>query len=203
MTKQHLPREASPRAFEGTSALPPDTRGRAPAPRVADRFPRGIWLPVVIKIVLGLGAAVVLAQIATRAGSATPAAAVESPAGSSSASLVPAPPAPASSSLATEPARAPAEPARADPSIESHGGVLADGRVVLNAASEVDLMKIPGIGPSRARAILALKQRLAKFRTVEELLRVKGIGRKTLRRIQPLVVVDVPRTSDGGLAISP
>ena len=53
-------------------------------------------------------------------------------------------------------------------------------------------MKLPGIGPSRARAILALRQRLAKFRAVEDLLRVKGIGRKTLRRIKPNVVLDRP-----------
>jgi competence ComEA-like helix-hairpin-helix protein len=203
MTKQHLPREASPRAFEGSSALSPDTRGRASAPRVVDRFPRGIWLPVVIKIVLALGAAFVLAQIATRAGSASPAQGVEPLASSSSAPLATTPPAAASSPPATERVSASAEPARVDPSIEGRGGSLADGRVVLNAASEVELMKIPGIGPSRARAILALKQRLAKFRSVEELLRVKGIGRKTLRRIQPLVVVDVPRSSDAGSATAP
>jgi competence protein ComEA len=71
-------------------------------------------------------------------------------------------------------------------------GLLADGRVVLNAASEAELTKLPGIGPSRARAILALRQRLTKFRAVEDLLRIKGIGRKMLRRLRPSVVVDRP-----------
>jgi competence protein ComEA len=76
--------------------------------------------------------------------------------------------------------------------------VLPDGRIILNLAGEEELMKLPGIGPSRARAILALRQRLAKFRAVEDLLRVKGIGRKTLRRIKPNVVLDRPADRDGG-----
>jgi competence protein ComEA len=72
------------------------------------------------------------------------------------------------------------------------GGLLADGRVILNAASETELTKLPGIGPSRARAIVALRQHLKKFRAVEDLLRIKGIGRKMLRRLRPNVVLDRP-----------
>jgi competence protein ComEA len=80
---------------------------------------------------------------------------------------------------------------------------LPDGRIILNVAGEDELTKLPGIGPSRARAILALRQRLSKFRAVEDLLRVKGIGRKTLRRIKPNVVLDRPpagKPTDGGVA---
>jgi competence protein ComEA len=87
----------------------------------------------------------------------------------------------------------PAE-ARGDPG----PGIMADGRVILNVASEDELTKLPGIGPSRARAIVALRQRLAKFRAVEDLLRVKGIGRKTLRRLKPNVVLDRPPGGDAG-----
>jgi competence protein ComEA len=71
-------------------------------------------------------------------------------------------------------------------------GLLADGRVVLNEATENELTKLPGIGPSRARAILALRQRLTRFKAVEDLLRVKGIGRKMLRRLRPNLVLDRP-----------
>jgi competence protein ComEA len=70
--------------------------------------------------------------------------------------------------------------------------VLPDGRVILNLAGEDDLRRLPGIGPTRARAILALRQHLAKFRAVEDLLRVRGIGRKILQRIRPAVVIDRP-----------
>lgn len=71
-------------------------------------------------------------------------------------------------------------------------GILPDGRVVLNIASEEDLKKLPGIGPSRAKAILALRERRGKFRSTSELLRVKGIGRKTLARLTPRMVLDPP-----------
>jgi competence protein ComEA len=71
-------------------------------------------------------------------------------------------------------------------------GLLADGRVILNEATESELTKLPGVGPSRARAILALRQRLTRFKAVEDLLRVKGIGRKMLRRIRPHLVLDRP-----------
>jgi competence protein ComEA len=86
----------------------------------------------------------------------------------------------------------------ADAGAEPSPGVTADGRVILNIATEDELTRLPGIGPVRARAIVALRQRLAKFRAVEDLLRVKGIGRKTLRRIKPNVVLDRPLGSDGG-----
>jgi competence protein ComEA len=81
--------------------------------------------------------------------------------------------------------------------------VLPDGRVVLNLASEAELTKLPGIGPSRARAILALRQRLTKFRAVEDLLRIKGIGRKMLRRLRPSVVLDRPVLDPGAAPPAP
>ncbi len=59
----------------------------------------------------------------------------------------------------------------------------------LNQASEQQLRSLPGIGPSRARAIVVLRERLGGFRHVRQLLRVKGIGRATFRRIRPLVTV--------------
>jgi competence protein ComEA len=80
-------------------------------------------------------------------------------------------------------------PSPAPPTV---AGILPDGRVVLNAASEDDLRKLPRVGPSRARSILALRAKLGKFRSVNDLLRVKGIGRKTLERMKPKLVVDPP-----------
>lgn len=66
----------------------------------------------------------------------------------------------------------------------------ADGRLILNRAQESDLVKLPGVGPKRARAILQLRQRLGQFRSVRDLLRVRGIGHRSLRKLKPLVVVD-------------
>jgi competence protein ComEA len=74
----------------------------------------------------------------------------------------------------------------------SSGGVLPDGRVVLNLATVEDLQRLPGVGQRRAEAILELRARLKKFRRTTDLLRVRGIGAKSLKRLEPLLVVDPP-----------
>lgn len=58
----------------------------------------------------------------------------------------------------------------------------------LNAATQVELEALPGIGPTRARAILQSRQR-RRFRRVRDLLRVPGVGPRTLRRVRPWVEV--------------
>jgi competence protein ComEA len=73
-----------------------------------------------------------------------------------------------------------------------------DDPVVLNEATDADLRRLPGIGAKRADAILSLRARLGRFRAVEDLLKVKGIGRATLKRLRPLVRLD-GMPPDGGL----
>ncbi len=81
---------------------------------------------------------------------------------------------------------APAAPSVAAP----HGSASPDDPVVLNTATLEDLRRLPGIGQKRADAILALRARLGRFRALEDLLKVKGLGRATLKRIRPLVRLD-------------
>lgn len=72
--------------------------------------------------------------------------------------------------------------------------VTADGKIILNLASESDLRHLPGIGAKRAAAILALRAKLGgRFKRLSELLRVKGIGAKGLKKIEPRVVLDAPK----------
>ncbi len=81
----------------------------------------------------------------------------------------------------------------ASPDASAPGAALTpDGKVILNLAREDDLRRLPGIGPSRAQAILALRERLGRFKRPEDLLRVRGIGRRSLARLRPLIVVDPP-----------
>ncbi len=68
-------------------------------------------------------------------------------------------------------------------------------KIVLNTAEAADLTKLPGVGAKRAQAILELRARLGRFRKVTDLLRVRGIGVKGLRKIEPLVVLDLPPVS--------
>jgi competence protein ComEA len=73
-----------------------------------------------------------------------------------------------------------------------------DDPVVLNTATTEDLRRLPGIGEKRATAILALRARLGRFRAVEDLLKVKGIGRATLRRLRPMIRIDPSPVPDAG-----
>jgi competence protein ComEA len=83
-------------------------------------------------------------------------------------------------------------PATTGSSQAPNGGLTADGKVILNLATAEELMKLPRVGAKRAQAILELRQKLGRFRQPTDLLRVRGIGRKTLKLMLPLMVVDAP-----------
>jgi len=78
------------------------------------------------------------------------------------------------------------------------GATLPTGRasaaepVYLNHAGVDELRRLPGVGPKRAEAILVLRQRLGRFQRVEDLLRVKGVGRGAVKKWRPLVRLDTP-----------
>jgi competence protein ComEA len=62
----------------------------------------------------------------------------------------------------------------------------------LNAATEGELRRLPGIGPRRAAQILELRERLGGFRRIDDLVRIRGIGRAAMKRLRPLVRVGAP-----------
>lgn len=64
-----------------------------------------------------------------------------------------------------------------------------DGVVNINTAGERELQRLPGVGPSTARKILDYRNAHGGFRTVEELMEVKGIGEAKLAKMAPFVVL--------------
>jgi len=60
----------------------------------------------------------------------------------------------------------------------------APARVDLNRAQPKELEQITGIGPALARRIVARRERVGRFATLEELLEVPGIGPKTLKIVR-------------------
>lgn len=78
-----------------------------------------------------------------------------------------------------------------EPALEAGGPPAAGATALidLNSASAAELESLPGIGPSRARAILTFREAQGGFRSVSQLLRIKGIGRAMLRKLRPLVTV--------------
>ena len=69
----------------------------------------------------------------------------------------------------------------------------SSGVVNLNDASTDQLELLPGVGPSRATAIVNYRK-LHPFKHVEELQRIKGIGKKTFARLRPLLALSGPTT---------
>ena len=70
-------------------------------------------------------------------------------------------------------------------------GALAEGRGVvnINTANAAELTLLPGIGESKASAIVSARKARGGFRTVDDLLAVKGIGEVALEKIRSRVVL--------------
>ncbi|MBX3248499.1 MAG: helix-hairpin-helix domain-containing protein [Myxococcales bacterium] len=76
-----------------------------------------------------------------------------------------------------------------DDVVEAEAAPAPSGAPVdLNTATEAQLVALPGIGPSKARAIIAYREQRT-FRRVEELMRVRGIGRGTFRQLRAHITV--------------
>ncbi len=65
-----------------------------------------------------------------------------------------------------------------------------EGRVNLNTADETALGNLSGIGPSKARAIIAYREENGGFSSVEELMNVPGIKEGTFTKIKDDIVVE-------------
>ena len=62
-------------------------------------------------------------------------------------------------------------------------------RVDLNRATTADLDQLPGVGPVLAKRMVDYRKSIGRFRAVEDLRAVKGIGKKTFERLKPFVTV--------------
>ena len=73
----------------------------------------------------------------------------------------------------------------------SAGGVVgsAAAPVDLNAATPEELDSLPGVGPATAAAIVAHRQEIGRYTSIEELLDVRGIGPAKLDALRKLVTV--------------
>jgi competence protein ComEA len=84
-------------------------------------------------------------------------------------------------------AAAEAKPAPSPPA-KSQVAASAQGVVNINTASEEQLRLLPRVGPTKAKRISQYRAK-QKFKTTWDLMRVKGIGRKTFRRLRPFLAV--------------
>jgi competence ComEA-like helix-hairpin-helix protein len=71
----------------------------------------------------------------------------------------------------------------------------ADGpalRINVNVAQWPELSMVPGLGPKLSKAIIAVRDARPgkRFRSLEELKEVRGIGDKMLAKLRPYLVLD-------------
>jgi competence protein ComEA len=67
--------------------------------------------------------------------------------------------------------------------------VMALEPVNINTADAVALQQINGIGPSKANAIIEYRKENGPFATVDDLVKVPGIGEKSLAQLKPQITV--------------
>lgn len=63
-------------------------------------------------------------------------------------------------------------------------------RIDINTADKELLMSLPGIGEKRANDIIMLREKKGKFKRVEEILEIPGIGEKLLESIYDRLIVE-------------
>ncbi len=70
---------------------------------------------------------------------------------------------------------------------------VTTGVVNITNASAEELQRLPGIGEKKAQAIIDHRKGHPMHK-VEDLTKVKGIGRKTVARLRPFLTVNGPTT---------
>ena len=64
--------------------------------------------------------------------------------------------------------------------------------VNLNTATSEQLQEVPGIGPSTADKILQMRKSYGAFKSVNDLLAIRGIGPKRLEKMRKYLVIAKP-----------
>ncbi len=62
-------------------------------------------------------------------------------------------------------------------------------KININTATVKELTKLKGIGIKKAKAIIEFRKKHGKFKKPEDLMQVKGIGKKLFEKIKPFITV--------------
>ncbi len=62
------------------------------------------------------------------------------------------------------------------------------GKININSASKSELDRLPGVGPKTAEKIIRYRKK-RPFKTIYDIMKVKGIGRKKFEKMRAFIVV--------------
>lgn len=62
----------------------------------------------------------------------------------------------------------------------------------INTATMAQLTDLPGIGDSKAKAIIAYREQGKGFKSLDELMKVKGIGPKIYENLKEFITIALP-----------
>ena len=71
----------------------------------------------------------------------------------------------------------------------ANSGVSADGKININTASESELMELDGVGEATAAKIIDHRNSEGRFKTIEDLMEVSGIGEKKFEALKDSICV--------------
>ncbi|MGQ9619056.1 MAG: ComEA family DNA-binding protein [Candidatus Aminicenantia bacterium] len=63
-------------------------------------------------------------------------------------------------------------------------------KVNINTATAQELSSLPRIGPKKASAIIEFRNKNGKFKRIEDIMKVKGIGEKTFLKLKDFITVE-------------
>lgn len=64
--------------------------------------------------------------------------------------------------------------------LASHAYAAVD----VNGATQAELEAVKGIGPSKAKAIIEYRQKNGPFKSLDDLVKVKGLGKSSLSKLK-------------------
>src|SRR6202521_1677945 len=64
--------------------------------------------------------------------------------------------------------------------------------VDLNTATSEELQQVPGIGPATAEKILQMRKSYGSFKSVDDLVAIRGIGKKRLDKMRKYLTIGKP-----------
>lgn len=70
-----------------------------------------------------------------------------------------------------------------------HNTSIIHGKININTATAEELTLLPGIGDSIAKRIIEFRNNSGNFLTINDLLKVKGIGEKKLEQISDYISI--------------